>query len=144
MVHKLQTLLLMTVLLSYSIIVVASDFDDGTLEYTITSPANLEVQCSGFTDAHENDESVIIPSTVNYNNRTYTVTSVAYSYSYAHPNTTLKKITLPSTLKKHPGLCISVLHVSNRYFHTRRCGNHWRKGLFMLLKFVEHRNSRIS
>ena len=58
MKQKLHSLLLMVVLLSWSMVIAASDFDDGILKYTITSPSNLEVQCDGFTDAHKNDEFV--------------------------------------------------------------------------------------
>lgn len=76
MKQKLHSLLLMVALLSWSMVVAASDFDDGILKYTITSPSNLEVQCDGFTDAHKNDESVVIPETVNYNNRTYAILTV--------------------------------------------------------------------
>lgn len=76
MKQKLHSLLLMVALLSWSMVVAASDFDDGILKYTITSPSNLEVQCDGFTDAHKNDESVVIPETVNYNNRTYAIITV--------------------------------------------------------------------
>jgi len=76
MKQKLHSLLLMVVLLSWSMVIAASDFDDGILKYTITSPSNLEVQCDGFTDAHKNDESVVIPETVNYNNRTYAIITV--------------------------------------------------------------------
>ena len=76
MKQKLHSLLLMVVLLSWSMVIAASDFDDGILRYTITSPSNLEVRCDGFTDAHKNDESVVIPETVNYNNRTYAIITV--------------------------------------------------------------------
>ena len=76
MKQKLHSLLLMVVLLSRSMVIAASDFDDGILRYTITSPSNLEVRCDGFTDAHKNDESVVIPETVNYNNRTYAIITV--------------------------------------------------------------------
>lgn len=69
MKQKLHSLLLLVVLLSWSIVVAASDFDDGILKYTITSPENLEVKCDGFTDAHKNDESVVIPETVKYNKK---------------------------------------------------------------------------
>ena len=76
MKQKLHSLLLMVALLSWSMVIAASDFDDGILRYTITSPSNLEVRCDGFTDAHKNDESVVIPETVNYNNRTYAIITV--------------------------------------------------------------------
>ena len=69
MKQKLHSLLLLVVLLSWSIAIAASDFDDGILKYTITSPENLEVKCDGFTDAHKNDESVVIPETVKYNKK---------------------------------------------------------------------------
>ena len=89
----------MVVLLSWSMVIAASDFDDGILKYTITSPENLEVQCDGFTDAHINDESVVIPETVNYNNATYSVVSIRVGY-YAGLGNEVRKITLPSSLKK--------------------------------------------
>ena len=97
--QKLHSLLLMVVLLSWSMVIAASDFDDGILKYTITSPENLEVQCDGFTDAHINDESVVIPETVNYNNATYSVVSIRVGY-YAGLGKEVRKITLPSSLKK--------------------------------------------
>ena len=97
--QKLHSLLLMVVLLSWSMVIAASDFDDGILKYTITSPENLEVQCDGFTDAHINDESVVIPETVNYNNATYSVVSIRVGY-YAGLGNEVRKITLPSSLKK--------------------------------------------
>lgn len=99
MKQKLHSLLLMVVLLSWSMVIAASDFDDGILKYTITSPENLEVQCDGFTDAHINDESVVIPETVNYNNATYSVVSIRVGY-YAGLGNEVRKITLPSSLKK--------------------------------------------
>lgn len=79
MKHKLHSLVLMVALLSWSIIVAASDFDDGILKYTITSSTNFEVQCDGFTDAHINDESVVIPEKVNCNNNIYSVVSIRQS-----------------------------------------------------------------
>ena len=77
MKQKLHSLLLLVVLLSWSIVIAASGFDDGILKYTITSPENLEVQCDGFTNAHKNDESVVIPETVKYNNKNYTVVLIS-------------------------------------------------------------------
>ena len=100
MKQKLHSLLLMVALLSWSMGIAASDFDDGILKYTITSPSNLEVQCDGFTDAHKNDESVVIPETVNYNNRTYSVVSVVGDYYYGFGGTNIKAIRLPSSLRK--------------------------------------------
>ena len=94
MKQKLHSLLLMAVLLSWSMVIVASDFDDGILKYTITSPSNLEVQCDGFTDAHKNDESVVIPETVNFNNRTYTILTVK-----GFGSSKLSSVKLPQSLK---------------------------------------------
>lgn len=94
MKQKLHSLLLMVVLLSWSMVIAASDFDDGILKYTITSPSNLEVQCDGFTDAHKNDESVVIPETVNYNNRTYTIITVK-----GFNGSKLSSVKLPQSLK---------------------------------------------
>lgn len=105
MKQKLHSLLLMVALLSWSMVVAASDFDDGILRYTITSPSNLEVQCDGLNREHRNDEDVTIPSTVNYNNRTYTVTVIGQggynmsgsgsSYSFS---SNLKSIQLPNSI----------------------------------------------
>lgn len=100
MKQKLHSLLLMVALLSWSMVVAASDFDDGILKYTITSPSNLEVQCDGFTDAHKNDESVVIPETVNYRNRSYSVVSVVGDHYYGFGGTNIKAIKLPSSLRK--------------------------------------------
>lgn len=94
MKQKLHSLLLMVALLSWSMVIAASDFDDGILKYTITSPSNLEVQCDGFTDAHENDESVVIPETVNYNNRTYAILTVK-----GFGSSKLSSVKLPQSLK---------------------------------------------
>mgnify|MGYP002624951889 FL=1 len=108
--QKLHSLLLMVALLSWSMVVAASDFDDGILKYTITSPSNLEVQCDGLTDKHKNDEDVMIPSTVNYNNRTYTVVILGsgkgYTSSIGDPTSStdfsknLKSIQLPSSITR--------------------------------------------
>ena len=73
MKQKLYYLLLMMVLLSWSIVGTASDFDDGVLKYTITSPANLEVRCDGLVAEHASDKTVVVPESLNYNNRTYTI-----------------------------------------------------------------------
>lgn len=105
MKQKLHSLLLMVALLSWSMVIAASDFDDGILKYTITSPSNLEVQCDGLTTEHWNDENVSIPSTVNYNNRTYTITAVgAYGNtggSYCKSfSSNLKSIQLPNSIIK--------------------------------------------
>ena len=90
MKQKLHSLLLLVVLLSWSIVIAASDFDDGILMYTITSPENLEVKCDGFTNAHINDESVVIPEKVNYNNSTYSVVSIRdYAFGYRQKLTSL-------------------------------------------------------
>ena len=94
MKQKLHSLLLMVALLSWSMVIAASDFDDGILKYTITSPSNLEVQCDGFTDAHKNDESVVIPDTVNYNNRTYAILTVK-----GFGSSKLSSVKLPQSLK---------------------------------------------
>ena len=94
MKQKLHSLLLMVALLSWSMVIAASDFDDGILKYTITSPSNLEVQCDGFTDAHKNDESVVIPETVNYNNRTYAILTVK-----GFGSSKLSSVKLPQSLK---------------------------------------------
>ena len=110
MKQKLHSLLLMVALLSWSMVVAASDFDDGILKYTITSPSNLEVQCDGLNTEHWNDTDVSIPSTVNYNNRTYTVTAIgaygntggSYRYSFS---SNLKSIQLPNSIIKIGAKC---------------------------------------
>ena len=96
MKQKLHSLLLLVVLLSWSIVGAASDFDDGILKYTIISPSNLEVKCDGFTDAHKNDETVGIPETVNYDNATYSVVSISFvAFSDCSSLTSLK---IPSSV----------------------------------------------
>lgn len=112
MKQKLHSLLLMVTLLSWSMVVAASDFDDGILKYTITSPSNLEVRCDGFTNAHTNDESVVIPETVNYNNRTYTVTMIGdgdstYSNGSCSFSSKLKSILLPNSIVTINNYCFS-------------------------------------
>ena len=112
MKQKLHSLLLMVALLSWSMVVAASDFDDGILKYTITSPSNLEVRCDGFTNAHTNDESVVIPETVNYNNRTYTVTMIGdgdstYSNGSCSFSSKLKSILLPNSIVTINNYCFS-------------------------------------
>ena len=104
--------MLMVALLSWSMVVAASDFDDGILKYTITSPSNLEVRCDGFTNAHTNDESVVIPETVNYNNRTYTVTMIGdgdstYSNGSCSFSSKLKSILLPNSIVTINNYCFS-------------------------------------
>ena len=106
MKQKLHSLLLMVALLSWSMVVAASDFDDGILKYTITSPSNLEVRCDGFTNAHTNDESVVIPETVNYNNRTYTVTVIGDG-SCSFFSSKLKSILLPNSIVTINNYCFS-------------------------------------
>ena len=116
MKQKLHSLLLMVVLLSWSMVIAASDFDDGILKYTITSPSNLEVQCDGLNTEHWNDEDVSIPSTVNYNNKTYTVTTVGcngsitpgvYSTSFSK---NLKSILLPNSIVQINHHCFYECH----------------------------------
>lgn len=112
MKQKLHSLLLMVALLSWSMVVAASDFDDGILKYTITSPSNLEVRCDGFTNAHTNDESVVIPETVNYNNRTYSVTMIGdgdstYSNGSCSFSSKLKSILLPNSIVTINNYCFS-------------------------------------
>ncbi len=112
MKQKLHSLLLMVVLLSWSMVIAASDFDDGILKYTITSPSNLEVRCDGLNREHRNDEDVSIPSTVNYNNRTYTVTVIGQggydSYGSGSSNSfssNLKSIQLPNSIVEINSYC---------------------------------------
>ena len=112
MKQKLHSLLLMVALLSWSMVIVASDFDDGILKYTITSPSNLEVRCDGLNREHRNDEDVSIPSTVNYNNRTYTVTVIGQggydSYGSGSSNSfssNLKSIQLPNSIVEINSYC---------------------------------------
>lgn len=111
MKQKLHSLLLMVALLSWSMVIAASDFDDGILKYTITSPSNLEVQCDGLTDKHKNDEDVSIPSTVNYNNRTYTVTTVGRGvYATSSFSVNLKSILLPNSIVQINNYCFYRCH----------------------------------
>ena len=111
MKQKLHSLLLMVALLSWSMISFASDFDDGILKYTITSPSNLEVQCDGLNTEHWNDEVVSIPSTINYNNKTYTVTTVGRGvYATSSFSVNLKSILLPNSIVQINNYCFYRCH----------------------------------
>ena len=110
MKQKLHSLLLMVVLLSWSMVIAASDFDDGILKYTITSPSNLEVQCDGLNTEHWNDEVVSLPSTVNYNNKTYTVTTVGCGLSGTSFSENLKSILLPNSIVQINSYCFYYCH----------------------------------
>lgn len=91
-----KTMLLVTMLLATTQGVFAADdftSSDG-LGFKITSQSNLEVELS----SAPNQECIVVPETVNFNNRTYTVTGVGQQALYNH--SILKNITLPITLTK--------------------------------------------
>lgn len=138
MKQKLYYLLLMMVLLSWSIVGTASDFDDGVLKYTITSPANLEVRCDGLVAEHASDKTVVVPESVNYNNRTYTICQIGKGYDstgncYSSFNSCLESIQLPTTLvkinagcfrncSKMSGIAIPSSVVEIDYLAFEKCG----------------------
>lgn len=128
----------MMVLLSWSIVGTASDFDDGVLKYTITSPANLEVRCDGLVAEHASDKTVVVPESVNYNNRTYTICQIGKGYDstgncYSSFNSCLESIQLPTTLvkinagcfrncSKMSGIAIPSSVVEIDYLAFEKCG----------------------
>lgn len=138
MKQKLYYLLLMMVLLSWSIVGTASDFDDGVLKYTITSPTNLEVRCDGLVAEHASDKTVVVPESVNYNNRTYTICQIGKGYDstgncYSSFNSCLESIQLPTTLvkinagcfrncSKMSGIAIPSSVVEIDYLAFEKCG----------------------
>lgn len=138
MKQKLHSLLLMVALLSWSMVVAASDFDDGILKYTITSPSNLEVRCDGLVAEHASDKTVVVPESVNYNNRTYTICQIGKGYDstgncYSSFNSCLESIQLPTTLvkinagcfrncSKMSGIAIPSSVVEIDYLAFEKCG----------------------
>lgn len=90
-----KTMLLATILLAMTQGVFADDdFTIDGLGYRITSQSNLEVELS----SAPNQETIVVPETVNFNNRTYTVTGVGF---HALSNkSVLRNITLPITIIK--------------------------------------------
>lgn len=95
----------------------AYDFEVNGIYYNITSMSNLEVEVtySEFDDYGHNitpySGNMIIPSTVNYSNRTYTVTGIGarafgssatfeeYELSAKNNSTAITQITLPENIK---------------------------------------------
>ena len=70
----------------------ADDFTYDGLGYKITSQSKLEVELSSAPQ----QETIVVPETVNYNNRTYMVTGIGISALNGHK--TLTKIELPKTI----------------------------------------------
>lgn len=92
-----KTMLLATLLLAMTQGVFADDdFTIDGLGFKITSQSNLEVELSSASG----QETVVVPETVNFNNRTYTVTGIGeYAFgAWLSDNITLKKIEFPQTL----------------------------------------------
>lgn len=118
----MQKLWMVMALLCLSISASAYDFEVDGICYNITSMSNLEVEVtySFFGDdymegyhCYKNyspySEHVTIPSTVNYNNRTFEVVGIGYAafgypslsssaYQYGEP-TPITSVTLPSTIR---------------------------------------------
>lgn len=126
--------LLVAVLLTF-LPVYAYDFEVNGIYYNITSMSNLEVEVthkyvtssnSYVLDNSSYEGEVFIPSTVNYNNRTYTVVSIGEcafgGYPiYSAPASAIKgcdvtKIHLPKTISKISGYafykCLSLKEIS--------------------------------
>ena len=93
----LKTLMLIAVLLTGSH-AFAYDFESNGIYYNITSQSNLEVEVTYASSVYDNSYagSVTIPETINYNNRTYSVTSIgdaAFSYCIG-----LTSVTIPNSV----------------------------------------------
>lgn len=90
-----KTMLLATILLAMSQgVFAADDFTIDGLGFKITSQSNLEVELS----SAPKQEIIVVPETVNFNNRTYTVTGIGMN-ALGITNSTTKKIDLPKTLE---------------------------------------------
>ena len=91
----------------------AYDFEVDGIYYNITSMSNLEVGVTNMYSDYQFQRNstysgdIIIPSTVNYNNRTYTVTAISNSAfgsnipdkSYSSHGCDITKISLPNTIQ---------------------------------------------
>lgn len=126
MKHRFTKLAMFIVALLASVEVSAYDFEVDGIYYNITSASNLEVEVTfcELTDTYNNgvwlyanntyQGDVIIPNTVNYNNRTYTVTGIGIaafggsyrsnglgstsSYSCSDFGCKVTSVTLPSSI----------------------------------------------
>lgn len=82
-------------------------FEIDGLRFSITSMSDLEVEVVG---ADKKLEKVIVPQNVNYENRTFTVTSIGNKV-FAFSN--LAEITLPSTIRELKFRCFENCKFSN-------------------------------
>ncbi len=87
--------ILLTILCMLSTCVInAYDFSADGIYYTITSQSRLEVEVAEGTSNYSGD--VTIPQTVNYSNRTYTVTGIGnYAFGYCRG---LTSIVIPNSV----------------------------------------------
>ena len=99
MKQKKHSLLIMMVLLSWSFVARSSSFFTiGAVEYWIHSPEKNEVACHKVSSEYTNTlEIAEIPSSVVYENKTYTVTKISRGAFTSCSK--LTKIEIPSTVR---------------------------------------------
>lgn len=98
MKQKINSLLIMMVLLSWSFVARSSDFIVGEIEYFIPSSVKNEVYCYNVPSEYKNTlEIAEIPSSVVYENKTYTVTKISRGAFMSCSK--LTKIEIPSTVR---------------------------------------------
>lgn len=97
MKQKKHSLLIMMVLLSWSFVARSSDFKVGVFEYWIHSSEKNEVACHVPSEYKNTLEIAEIPSTVVYENKTYTVTRIPRAAFMSCSK--LTKIEIPSTVR---------------------------------------------
>ena len=115
----IQKLWMVMAMLCLSISATAYDFEADGIYYNITSMSDLEVEVTYksvtyvYGNSYRNDSytgDIVIPSTVNYNNRTFTVTGIgryafgsggaeSYGSYYDNYGCKITSISLPSSIK---------------------------------------------
>ena len=94
----IKQLLMAVVVLLCSATANAHDFEVDGIYYNVTSTNTVEVTCKGsyYNDLDEYNGNVVIPSSVNYNGKNYSVTSIGY-YAFNGCNG-LTSVTIPNSV----------------------------------------------
>lgn len=92
---KTSVLLLISLLISSTASAYDFDFEVDGINYYITSPSNLEVEVTIWGTAIYSD-NIVIPETVHYANKTYTVTAIGHT---AFAISAITSIKIPKTVR---------------------------------------------